>query len=252
MKFPDFIIIGSAKCGTTPLWYNMDKHPDITMAPRSATRGKTEMYFWGTKNYTDKGIDWYKKMFNGKVTGEKTPNYFSRKLAFIQMKKHIPDIKLIMCVRHPAERAYSNYKMNYKSGKIKGDFTYKLFLNRYAKEGRFINILKNTVLTVFDRKQLYFCIAERMKKNTVEEMNKLYDFLNLERADIERRVVSVGREPNAAAIMKKRRSETWYRVFDQYPTTVDGELRKQIMDYYKKSNEELFDFLGYEIEEWKV
>lgn len=252
MKFPEFIIIGSAKCGTTPLWYNMDKHPDITMAPRSTTRGKTEMYFWGTPNYTDKGVDWYKKKFNGKASGEKTPNYFARKIPFVQMKKHIPDVKLIMCVRHPAERAYSNYKMNVKSGKIKADFTYQLFSKRYAKEGRYINILKNTVLSVFDRSQLYFCIAERMKKNTIEEMNKLYDFLNLKRVDIERRVVIPGKEGNPTAFMKARRSETFYRVFDQYPETVSGKLRKQIMNYYKDSNQTLFDFLGYEIEEWKV
>lgn len=73
MKFPDFIIIGAAKCGTTPLWFNIDKHPDITMAPRRP--GKTEMYFWGTKNYKLKGIEWYKGKFSGKVR-KKLIEYF--------------------------------------------------------------------------------------------------------------------------------------------------------------------------------
>jgi hypothetical protein len=252
MKFPDFIIIGVAKCGTTPLWYNLDKHPEITMAPRSETRGKTEMYFWGTKNYTDKGVEWYKKKFRGKIAGEKTPSYHGRKLPFIQMKKHIPDVKLIICLRHPVDRAYSNWKMNRKGGKVSAEFSHNLFLNRYAKIGRYINSIKSNVLSVFDRDQLHICITEWMKKDTVEEMNKIYDFLNIPRVNIERREVEVTREKNPTVIMAKRRKETWYRVWDQYSDTVSGELRKKMLKYYEESNKKLFDFLGYDIPEWRI
>ena len=47
MKLPDFIIVGATKCGTTALWYNIDKHPAITMAMKSAT--SFEMNFFGGK-----------------------------------------------------------------------------------------------------------------------------------------------------------------------------------------------------------
>ena len=251
MKFPDFIIIGVAKCGTTPLWYNLDKHPDITMAPRSETRGKTEMYFWGTTNYTDKGIDWYKKKFRGKVTGEKTPAYHGRKLPFIQMKKHIPDLKLIMCIRNPVDRAYSNWKMNRKGGKVSADFSHNLFLKRYAKIGKYINSINSNVLSVFNRDQLYVCITEWMKKDTVEEMNKIYDFLNIPRVDIERRRVNISPEKYPVKVMSEIRKEAWYRVWDQYSDSVSGNLRKTMLKYYEGSNKQLFDFLGYDIPEWK-
>lgn len=252
MKFPDFIIVGCAKCGTTPLWYNLEKHPDITMGPRSAEYGKTEMYFWGTSNYTNKGINWYKKKFNGKVCGEKTPSYHGKKKAFVQMKKHIPDVKLILCVRHPVERAYSNWRMNIKSGKAPSNFTYPLFTKRYAGTGKYIQSV-NRILSVFPKEQLYLCITEWMKKDTVEEMNKIYDFLGIPRADIERRVVKVDNRPMPGKErMKLRRSESWYRVWDQYSDTVQGKLRKQMLNYYKPANKKLFNFLGYEIPEWKV
>lgn len=251
MKFPDFIIIGAAKCGTTPLWYNLDKHLDITMGPRNSERGKVEMYFWGTSNYTDKGIDWYKKKFDGKVSGEKTPKYHTSKLAISQMKKHIPNVKLIMCVRHPAERAYSNWKMNLKGGKAPSVFTYNLFTRRYAGLGKYIVNLERNVLSIFPKKQLHICVTEWMKKNTVEEMNKIYDFLGIPRQDIERRVVKIETNLPGPELMKKVRAETWYRTWDQYSKTVQGKLRKQINAYYKNHNEKLFNFLGYEIPEWK-
>jgi len=252
MKFPDFIIIGAAKCGTTPLWFNIDKHPDITMAPRDP--GKTEMYFWGTKNYKNRGIDWYKRKFSGKISGEKTPSYYANKRAIVQMKQHIPDVKLILCVRHPVERAYSNYKMNKKSGKISGEFSIYRLKKIYGQPGKYIKFLNKNVLSLFDKSQLHICITEWMKKDTVEEMNKIYDFLNLDRVEIERKVVDVGKTyiKPASKNMKVRRQETWYRVWDQYSETVTGKLRKQGLEYFKESNELLFDFLGYEIKEWKV
>jgi len=252
MKFPDFIIIGVAKCGTTPLWYNIEKHPDITMGPKD--RSKIEMYFWGTYRYDNKEFDWYKQKFKGKVSGEKTPAYCTRNYAIMQMKKEIPDVKLIMCIRHPVERAYSNYKMNVKGGKIRIPFNYNLMIKRYGGLSRYINLLNKNILPFFDRSQLHICVTEWMKKNTVEEMNKIYDFLNLEIVDIERRVIDVNksRVKPPSKNMELIRSEPWYRVYDQYSETVSGELRQQGLDYYKKWNERLFEFLGYEIEEWKV
>lgn len=253
MKFPDFIIIGAAKCGTTPLWFNIDKHPDITMAPRRL--GKTEMHFWGTKNYKDLGVEWYKKKFKGKISGEKTPTYYGNKRAMLQMKKHIPDVKLILCVRHPVERAYSNYKMNLKSGKVGGSFTWNLLKNRYGQAGKYITFINKNILPLFDKSQIHICVTENMKKNTVEEMNKIYDFLNLDRIELERKRVTI----NDAYLIKPpsksmgiRRAEPWYRVWDQYSETVQGDVRNKGLKYYKECNKKLFDFLGYEIEEWRI
>ena len=47
MKFPDFIIIGAAKCGTTALWMNLDKHPEINMGRKGYS--SIEVHFWGYK-----------------------------------------------------------------------------------------------------------------------------------------------------------------------------------------------------------
>jgi len=122
--------------------------------------------------------------------------------------------------------------------------------------GKYIDTIEKNILSVFDRSQLHICITEWLKKNTVEEMNKIYDFLNLERIDIERKRVNPFDKSYiikpASKSMEVRRAEPWYRVWDINPETVTGELRKQGLEFYKKSNERLFDFLGYDIPEWRV
>jgi hypothetical protein len=55
MPLPKIIICGVAKGGTTALWYNLDKHPEIHMATRTDT--SIEMHFWGSK-FRHKGLDW--------------------------------------------------------------------------------------------------------------------------------------------------------------------------------------------------
>ena len=250
MKFPDFIIIGAPKCGTTPLWFSLDKHPDITMIPRSP--GHTEMHFWGKQLFKSKGVDWYKSLFHGKICGEKTPGYWIRKNSMVQIKQYIPDVKLIMCVRHPTERAYSNYKMNVKSRKVPGTFTENLFLKRYFDAGQYMKHLNANVLSIFKKEQLHISVTEWMKKDTVNEMNKIYKFLELPNLNIEARVIDPKEKPWTTGDMEEQRKESWYRVWDQYSETVTGELRTKINNYYKEQNERMFDFLGYEISEWKL
>ena len=64
-RFPDFIIIGAQKSGTSALWYNLNKHSDIGLvrqANDSPTYNGMEMNFWGSRNES-KGLDWYKSHF---------------------------------------------------------------------------------------------------------------------------------------------------------------------------------------------
>ena len=77
MKLPELVIVGATKCGTTALWYNLDKHPDVTMAMKS--RNSIEMNYWAGTKYKE-GIEWYKKRFgNTKICGEKTAGYYIKK-----------------------------------------------------------------------------------------------------------------------------------------------------------------------------
>jgi len=271
MKLPDFLIIGGAKCGTAALWYNLDKHPDVSMATKNDHN--IELNFWGGKA-RPKGLKWYSSRFGTGLVGEKTPAYCSNAQSLIEAREHIPNAKLIYCVRNPVDRAYSNFQMKRKQMEKKNgvvpEFNYEVFMSRYASAGNYIDSIINRVLPNFDREQLYICIMEHMKSNSTEEMAKVFDFLGVSDLALEPKILKIS--PNGSSILsvyvdhplhgkllrnrtrqediKLNREENYYRVWSKYTEKLDGPLRQKIIDYYKPLNQKLYDFLGYTIKEW--
>lgn len=250
MKWPDLIIVGATKCGTTALWYNLDKHPGISMATKGAS---VELAFWGSRQWA-RGFDWYKRKFTSedKLCGEKTPDYYLNKKAFRLMKKNIPDVKLFLCVRNPVDRAYSNFQMHKKAKKVT-TFSYNLFDRKYARAGKYFNHIQNNILPFFDREQLYICITERMKTNPTKEMKGVFEFLgvrdlNLPSQEIHGQLLLNRSRKEDIALS---RNEKFYRVWSKHREQLKGSLRKQLLEYYHAHNEKLFDFLGYRIKEWE-
>jgi hypothetical protein len=250
MKFPDFIIIGAAKCGTSALWMNLDKHPEINMARKA--QNSIEMHFWGYKFWA-KGFDWYKEKFSGKLSGEKSVDYWISRKSLRLIRRHIPDTKLILCVRNPVDRGYSNYQMHMRANKV-GAFSVELFKRQYARKGKYYNNIKNIVLDFFPPEQLYICVAERMKNNTSEEMNKIFKFLGASDFHLETKIVPGNRTKRAPTLgedLDKNKKEKFYRVWTKGQLNLKGKMRKQLLEFYKPHNEKLFEFLGYEIKEWR-
>jgi hypothetical protein len=112
---PDFLIIGAQKGGTTSLYYYLVQHPQIR---HSTTK---EIHFF------DRGatfpVDYYKKrqydyrfhfplkseLKDNKITGEATPSYIFHPETAGRIYYLIPDVKLIVLLRNPIERAISQF-----------------------------------------------------------------------------------------------------------------------------------------------
>jgi hypothetical protein len=105
MKQPTFIIAGAMRAGTTSLTRWLDGHPEVFMAPSK------EVHYFDI-NYSQ-GPDWYALQFaaarNQPEVGEATPNYLYDPLAMDRIAHDLPDIRLIITLRDPVERAYSHY-----------------------------------------------------------------------------------------------------------------------------------------------
>lgn len=109
---PGFIIIGAMRCGTTSFYENLVKHPQI-----SPTRQK-ELHFFDYDDLYTRGFDWYLSNFPSitarlrgiRLTGEATPAYLY--LTYVPERiaaTRLPDIKFIVLLRDPVERALSHY-----------------------------------------------------------------------------------------------------------------------------------------------
>jgi len=113
--FPNFIIIGPPKCASTSLHFYLGQHPEIFTTKVKETRFFSLHY--------DRGMDYYAEYFedagNAKAIGEGTPSYSLLPFAADRIKKHFPEMKLILCFRNPMDRTFSSWLMQKGMGKEK-------------------------------------------------------------------------------------------------------------------------------------
>ncbi len=105
---PDFLVIGSQKAGTTSLHRVLDQHPEV-FVPQ-----KKELNFFFLEDEYRKGLTYYERCFESdvpgiKARGEASPGYICHPEAPRRIREAIPDVKLLLTVRNPIDRAYSQY-----------------------------------------------------------------------------------------------------------------------------------------------
>lgn len=107
---PDVIIIGAQKAGTTSLFYYLSQHPMIL------NRRISEVHFFD--QHMEKGLSWYFSQFKTRPKSrevrlvEKTPRYLLEYGVPMTLYAVLPNIKLIVILRSPPERAFSAFLMN--------------------------------------------------------------------------------------------------------------------------------------------
>ena len=105
----NFMCIGAVKSATTSLFQILKQHPLI-----SVSSFKEPHFFDNSDNYK-KGKEWYLKNYfsnidSSQVIGEFTPTYLSSNLSPKRISETFgTNIKLIVILRNPIDRAYSHY-----------------------------------------------------------------------------------------------------------------------------------------------
>jgi hypothetical protein len=119
VKKLDFMVIGAQKCGTTALAQFLAEHPDIGMAsPKEAHAFDHESY---AGSWTDALLDEYYGGFfshldQESTLGEATPIYLFLPEVPAQLEAWNPNLKLVVILRDPVERAWSHYGMALANG----------------------------------------------------------------------------------------------------------------------------------------
>jgi hypothetical protein len=125
---PDFLIIGAQKSGTSSLYNYLTQHPDVCPALVKEIR-----YF---NKYFSKGTNWYRGHFpsslyisyvnkiSGRdmITGDGTPSYLSDPYVPRRVFEVIPQVKLIVLLRNPVDRAYSHYQHRFRANREVSSF----------------------------------------------------------------------------------------------------------------------------------
>lgn len=106
---PDFVIFGAQKSGTTWWFRLIEQHPGVVQ-PRNQ---RPELHFFDrlwSEPLTDEHIERYHRYFprpDGKLIGEKTPEYMNCAWVPPMVKAAAPDARAIVLLRDPIERYIS-------------------------------------------------------------------------------------------------------------------------------------------------
>jgi len=119
-RSPHFVIAGAPKAGTTSLYKYLLQHPDIFMPAK-----KEPVFFCGyerTFRGPGSGVfnenlvvddEEYLGLFSeapaGSVTGEASTDYLSCPESPYRLKEWNPSARIVICLRNPIERAYSEH-----------------------------------------------------------------------------------------------------------------------------------------------
>jgi hypothetical protein len=275
----DFIGIGSGKCGSTWLYQNLVKHPEIC-----ACNLKELNYF--SDLYESRSPAWYESQFAGCAKGQKrgefSVTYISHPQAAERIQRHLPDVRLMAIVRNPVKRAYSNYLHSIRKGDIAADLAFADYIQdeRRLAPGRYADHLQ-TFTQRFAPGQIRVIITEEFSADPLAGYRSLYRFLDVKDPDfvppgydkrsneaksyrflrLENLLVRSyrGLSRRGYTRLVKRIVESGFadriRMLnrDQRPLpSFDETSRERLQAYYRPYNQRLEDLLGRDLSVWEA
>jgi hypothetical protein len=249
---PDLIIIGAQKSGTTSLYTYLASHPAIA---RAVTK---EVHYFDV-NY-HKGLSWYRTHFPlrrqleqaGRRLGvdpivvEASPYYLAHPLAPYRVKGLLPNVRMIVLLRNPIERAISHHnhaiadgserlplaeavereeeRLDGEAARIESVPLYTSFNHQhfsYLARGRYAEQLE-VWYSLFEREQLLILESARFFADPGATLDRVYDFLGLPHHDCE----------GYTAIGART-----------YPD-IDPALEQRLGGYFASHNERLWELIG--------
>ena len=206
---PDFVIIGAQKAGTTSLYDFIIKHPVIASASEKELHYFSRRYTFGELWYRSNFPTnlskrrFYKKTGQNLLSGEASPTYLFYPAVSGRMKNVLPNAKLIVILRNPVDRAYSQYhhskRMNEET--LSFERAIKLEEERCARErelliknpnfvtkhyqyhsylarGIYADQLENW-FKHYPRKQFLILTTDNLRKNPQQPLDQIFDFLEV-------------------------------------------------------------------------
>lgn len=176
---PNFIGIGGQRCATTWIFDCLKEHPEVCNIE------KKEINFF--THYYNRGYEWYERYFKGcsgyKAIGEFSTSYLYDYNAPKRIYNYNPDAKIIVCLRNPIERAYSQHKHHIRLGFVTGinlSFDKAVKDNpMYIEQGLYYTHLKRWINYFQIGNNLLVLIYEDMLKNPLTFIQSVYDFLQI-------------------------------------------------------------------------
>jgi hypothetical protein len=264
-RLPNFLIVGAMKAGTTSLAAWLNDHPDVFIA-----RGK-ELHYFDT--FHPRGLDWYKAHFaeatREKAVGEATPGYMLEPSTIARMAATVPDARLIALLRHPVDRAWSQYCHMREIGRWNASLEELMTFEcespeaagylRLLNRGRYLEQIEH-LLEHFPRERLAVYLFDDLRDRPKALFSEVCHFLDIADAI----PANVGQTYNPRATVRSRAAA---RVIRQLPVKLRNRMKRfnwkaapnpvmppsdraRLVAYYEPYNEALAAWLGRDLPAW--
>lgn len=176
---PTFVGIGAQKCATTWLYRALESHPEASLS-----RPK-ELHFF-TKFY-DHGYRWYEAQFPhvaaARAVGEYSTSYLCEIGAAERAYRYGPELQIIVALRDPIDRAFSNHLHEVRSGHLglgPIDFDECEKQNpMYVEQGLYAQHL-TPWFDRFGSDRVLVLFQEEIVANPQQQLHRLYSFLRID------------------------------------------------------------------------
>ena len=201
-RYPDFIIIGAMKAGTTALHDHLSKHPSLFLSKKKepqyfSSPGERQLPPWvlPTDLHSQKRMvvtkEQYKELFSGgggRIAGESSVMYLHDPSSAARAAAANPEMKVIALLREPAARAFSAWSFLVRLGLEDLDFEQALAAEpdrimgpgfHYVEMGAYARELEPWIVA-FGRDQVLPIDFARFSRNTSDVINEVCGFLEID------------------------------------------------------------------------
>lgn len=240
----DFLICGTQKGGTTALDAYLREHPQICMA------NKKEVHFFDDENnFTTQNPDYslYHAYFSPNsvhsISGEATPIYMYWRNTPERIWQYNPDMKLIVLLRNPIERAYSHWNMERsrkaehysfwdairaEPARCREALPYQHMVYTYIDRGFYLEQLKR-LWHYFPEKNVLVLKSEHLRNQPQDALKEIFGFLGVR---------------NLGDITPKERRST------PYSSKMGNREREYLQSIFEREIRELERALGWDCSNW--
>ncbi|HEY3013432.1 MAG TPA: sulfotransferase [Chloroflexota bacterium] len=199
---PNFVVIGAAKAGTTALYWYLAEHPAVFMSPVKETNyfafgldDKGQLLYGDpdVHRFPVRSLSAYQQLFvnagDAVAVGEASPIYLECPQAAARIRELLPTARIICSLRHPVDRAYSDYVMYLRHRGQRFEPARDLTATaRWARpDSRWMVIGKyreqlSRYFAAFPRNQIHVILFDDLKRNSLGVVQDVYRFLEVDPA----------------------------------------------------------------------
>lgn len=287
---PNFLVIGAAKAGTTSLHWYLAEHPEVFMTPVKDPSffayGVDErgQLLWGDPQrhvFPIRSLSEYEDLFahtrNASAVGEASTMYLECPQAAGRIQALLPAVRILCSIRHPVDRAYSDYLMHLRRRGLRFDPARELTASaawaqpesRWMRIGRYHEQLVR-YYDAFPRDQIRVVVFDDLRRNPQAFTRDVYQFLGVDSSflpdfDTPHAAGGIPASPmlekvflRAAASSVKtwfpRRAANWFRRLRgrtlRQPPPLPPELRRELMAPLRDETRRTSELIGRSLEHW--